>query len=237
MGMIEVRAARATDALANAKGAFVNVVTGVPWSRTRACTILTVRSCCGMRAGVLWISRRWGKIEKAPLRNFWWSLCVAVLLSSSFSRAQARNEGAPLKVTMCDLYNDPQKYAGKMIEVRATIAGYRDPKLEQPAFAPQEPCAASGYMTIGLELPQNAKPKPKFDLIRDESFQKYAEALQKPMRIEATLEGRFDPTFIWRNHKRERVGEGEGYGKQDSEDGRLVLYRMSDVETKYIPRK
>jgi hypothetical protein len=170
-------------------------------------------------------------------RNFWRSLCVAVVLSGSLARAQSQSEGAPLKVTICDLYNDPQKYAGKMIEVRATIAGYRDPKLEQPAFAPQAPCAASGYMTIGLELPQNVRPKPEFDLIRDESFQKYAEALQKPMRIEATLEGRFDPTFIWRNRKRERVGEGEGYGKKHAEDGRLVLYKMSDVKTKDMPRK
>jgi hypothetical protein len=168
---------------------------------------------------------------------FWRSLCVAVVLSGSFARAQSQSEGAPLKVTICDLYNDPQKYAGKMIEVRATIAGYRDPKLEQPAFAPQEPCGASGYMSIGLELPQNVRPKPEFDLIRDEAFQKYAEALQKPIRIEATLEGRFDPTFIWKNHKRERVGEGEGYGKKHSEDGRLVLHKVSDVETKYIPRK
>jgi hypothetical protein len=169
--------------------------------------------------------------------NFLGALCVAVLLSGSLAVAQSQNEGAPLKVTMCDLYRDPQKYAGKMIEVRATIAGYRDPKLEQPAFAPQEPCAASGYMTIGLELPQNVKPQPEFDLIRDESFQKYSEALQKPMRIEATLEGRFDPVFIWRNHKRERLGEGEGYGKKHAEDGRLVLRKLSDVMTKYIPRK
>jgi hypothetical protein len=168
--------------------------------------------------------------------NFWWSLCVAVLLSGSFARAQSQNGGAPLKVTMCDLYTDPQKYAGKMIEVRATI-GNRDLRIERPTFAPQDPCAASGYMAIGLELPQNVRPKPEFDLLRDESFQKYSDALQKPMRIEATLEGRFDPTFIWRNHKRERVGEGEGYGKKHSEDGRLVLHKVSDVETKYIPRK
>ncbi len=169
-------------------------------------------------------------------RNFQWSLCLLILLSASFARAQSQNGDAPVKVTMCDLYTDPQKYAGKMIEVRATIRN-RDLRIEQPTFAPQPSCAAPGYMTIGLELPQNVSPKPDFDLIRDESFQKYTEALQKPLRVEATLEGRFDPAFIWRNHKRERVGEGEGYGKKHSEDGRLVLHKVSDVETKYIPRK
>lgn len=169
-------------------------------------------------------------------RNFWWSLCIVVSLLGSFVRAQSQNGGTPVKVTICDLYTDPQKYAGKMIEVRATI-GNRDLRIERPTFTPQDSCAASGYMSIGLELPQNVRPKPDFDLIRDESFQKYAEALQKLVRVEATLEGRFDPTFIWRNHKRERVGEGDGYGKKHSEDGRLVLHKMSDVETKYIPRK
>jgi len=167
----------------------------------------------------------------------WKSLCLVVVLLSSLARAQSQSAGAPLKVTICDLYNEPQKYKGKMIEVRATITGYRNPKLEQPAFAPQEPCGASGYMTIGLELPQNVRPRPEFDLIRDESFQKYAEALQESMRIEATLRGRFDPTFIWRNRKRERVGEGEGYGKNHADDGRLVLYKMSDVKTKDLARK
>jgi len=92
-------------------------------------------------------------------------------------------------------------------------------------------------MTIGLEFPGNVKPNPQFDLIRDESFQKYAEALDKPMRIEATIEGRFDPVFIWRNHKRERVAEGKGYGKKHYEDARIVLQKMSDVVTKYMPRK
>jgi hypothetical protein len=168
--------------------------------------------------------------------NLRWSLCMVVLLSSLFARARSQNGSAPLKVTMCNLYVDPQKYAGKMIEVRATTRNL-DLRLERPTFEPQEPCATSGYMTIGLEFPQDVKPRPEFDLIRDESFEKYSHALQKLMRVEATFEGRFDPVFIWRNHKRERVGEGEGYGKKHSEDGRIVLHRVSDVETKYIPRK
>jgi hypothetical protein len=169
--------------------------------------------------------------------NLFVFLYIVGSLSILFAGAQSHNGQAPLKVTMCDLYTDPQKYAGKMIEVRATIVGHHDPTLEQPAFTPQDPCGASAYMTTGLEIPQNVKPKPKFDLIRDESFQKYEEALAKSMRIEATMEGRFDPVFIWRNRKRERVGEGEGFGKKHSKDARLVLHRISDVVTKYNPRR
>jgi hypothetical protein len=169
--------------------------------------------------------------------NFLMWFSLVFLLIGSAEGTQSQTDSPPLKVTMCDLYKNPQKYAGQMIEVRSTIVGYRDPTLERPAFSPQEPCSASGYMIIALELPQDVKPKPGFDLIRDSSFQKYEEGLQKPMRIEATLEGRFDPVFVWQNQKRERVGEGNGYGKKHDHDGRIVLLRLSDVLAKPIPHK
>jgi hypothetical protein len=92
-------------------------------------------------------------------------------------------------------------------------------------------------MTIAMELPHNVTPKPDFDLERDDSFKDYQNALKKPTRIEATLEGRFDPVFVWRNRQRVRVGEGKGYGKKHFADGRLVLHRMSDVVAWPIPHK
>jgi hypothetical protein len=165
------------------------------------------------------------------------TFCLTLSLWGTFALGRPENETTSLKVTMCDLYTTPQKYAGKMIEVRATIVGYQGPTLEPPAFAAPEPCAASGYMKIALELPQTAKPKPDFELVQDESFKKYEEALQKPMRIEATLQGRFDPVFVWQNHKRVRVGEGQGYGKSHSADGRLLLRKIDDVVTRYMPRR
>jgi hypothetical protein len=169
--------------------------------------------------------------------NLLMSFSLVLLLLGSVEGTRSQTDSLPLKVTMCDLYKNPQMYAGQMIEVRSTIVGYRDPILERPAFSPQEPCSASGYMIIALELPQDVKPKPGFDLIRDLSFQKYEESLKKPMRIEATLEGRFDPVFIWQNQKRERVGNGDGYGKKHDHDGRIVLRKLSDVEAKPIPHK
>lgn len=164
---------------------------------------------------------------------FW----LVFLLFSCYSKAQSGANGEPLKTTMCDLYKNPGAYAGRMIQVRATIMGFRAPELEQPSFLPQEPCSAPGYMRIALELPQGVQPRPPFDLIADASFEKYQAALRKPMRIEATLEGRFDPVFIWQNHKRIRISDGKGYGKNHFADGRLVLHKMSDVATWAIPRR
>jgi hypothetical protein len=122
-----------------------------------------------------------------------------------------------------------------MVQVRATVVGHGDPKLEQAAFTGQDPCGK--YMSIALEFPEKVSPKPSFDLEKDASFQKYEDALQKGMRLEATLEGRFDPVFTWKDRKRVRVGEGAGYGKKHSADARLVVRKISEVDTRYLPRK
>ena len=166
-------------------------------------------------------------------------LCAlfTLALSYAFSGAQTRNDEAALKVRLCDLYEEPQAYAGKLISVRATIVGRDDPTLEEQAFSKQEPCSGVVYMTIVMELPKNVTPKPNFELQRNDSFKEYLKALKKPARIEATLEGRFDPIFVWRDRQRIRVGQGRGYGKKYSADARLVLRRMSDVVTWPIPRK
>ena len=102
--------------------------------------------------------------------------CVVLLMSVTFY-AEAETDSVPLKVSVCDLYKSPEKYSGKIVEFRATVSGYRDPSVEQPAFTRQEPC--SGYMSIALEFPQNVQPKPAFDLERDSAFQKYEDAVQK----------------------------------------------------------
>jgi len=120
---------------------------------------------------------------------------------------------------------------GKMVEVRATIVGYRDPTVELPSFSRQEPCFA--YLNIALEFPQNVSPRPPF-VERDASFRKYEEALQKPMRVEATLQARFDAVFVWKDRKRVRIAEGQGFGRKHAADARLVLQRMSDVITRIL---
>lgn len=157
----------------------------------------------------------------------------SILLSTCL--AGQPNEDTPTKVTLCDLFTNPAQYAGKMVEFRGTLSGYRNPSVELPSFSKPESCSA--YMTIVLELPQTVSPKPNFDLVRDEAFQKYEAAMSKPMRIEATLEGRFDPVFAWKDRKRVRIGEGPGFGKSHSADARLVLRKLSDVETRVMPRR
>jgi hypothetical protein len=116
-----------------------------------------------------------------------------------------------------------------MIEIRTYIAGNIYPHFDMPASVQQGPCNASGRMSIGIELPQDVNPKPDFDLIRDESFFAFQNLNKQPPWIEATVEGRFDPVFIWRNNHRVKIGEGVGFGPQNNVDARVVLHRVSDV--------
>ncbi len=169
------------------------------------------------------------------MRTHWnhttsWAL---MLIVGVICRGQTGKQAAPVKVTFCDLYQDPHKYSGKMIEVRAIVYGYPNATLDEANA--HEQC--SSYMTIGLEFPRNVRPKPDFDLERDKSFQKFEEGWRRGMRVIARFEGRFDPVFTWRDHKRMRVGEGPGFGKKHAEDGRLILHRVSEVKALYVPRK
>lgn len=161
-------------------------------------------------------------------------LLLLLLPISSAISGQEEKQVDAVRVTFCDLYSKPQKYAGKMVEVRALLYGRRDPVLEP--LAPQnESCP--GYMTIGLTFPQDVKPQPNFKVLKDESFRAFEHAWQQGMRVGATFEGRFDPVFVWRDHKRVRVGEGQGFRRKHLDDGRIVLRRVSDVTPHAVPSK
>lgn len=158
---------------------------------------------------------------------------LLLLLIGGAILGQEQRRGA-VKATFCDLYTEPQKYAGKMVEVQALLYGYRDPTLE-PLSPQNESCP--GYMRIGLAFPQDIKPRPDFGLVKDESFKTFEHAWQQGMRVGATFEGRFDPVFVWRDRKRVRVGEGEGFGGKHLGDARIVLRRVSNVTAHVVPNK
>jgi hypothetical protein len=137
----------------------------------------------------------------------------------------------PIETTLCDLYQHPDQYAGKIVKVRGTIAG-NDMWID--AFT-QKTC--SSWMSIVVVFPKQVKPAPDFDHVRDDSFKEFEDALyhQRPIHIEATFEGRFDSVVTVFEGKRTKTGKG--YGKDHEHDGRIVLHMVSDVVTKTLPRK
>jgi hypothetical protein len=159
-----------------------------------------------------------------------WLFASAFLLSLSvFSWAQASTQ--PIETTLCDLYQHPDQYAGKMVRVRGKIAG-NDMWID--AFT-EKPC--SSWMSIVLAFPDHVRPTPNFDLIKDDSFTKFEDAMyhSRPIHIEATFEGRFDSAITVENGK--RIETGKGYGKKHQHNGRIVLHRVSDVVARSLGRK
>jgi hypothetical protein len=155
--------------------------------------------------------------------------CVLLLAGWRFCWGQ--NAVKPVEATLCDLYQRPDEYAGKIVKVRGTIAG-NDMWID--AFT-QKSC--SSLMSIVVVFPKQVDPAPDFDLVRDDSFKEFEDAMyhSRPIRIEATFEGRFDSVVTMRDGRRAKVGKG--YGKKHEHDGRIVLHRVSDVLAKPLPRK
>jgi hypothetical protein len=142
-----------------------------------------------------------------------------------------QDAGKPVEATLCDLYQHPDEYAGKMVRVRGTIAG-NDMWID--AFT-EKPC--SSWMSIVVVFPDQIKPPPDFDLVKDDSFSKFEDAMyhSRPIHIEATFEGRFESVVTVRDGK--RVTVGKGYGKKHQHNGRVVLHRVSDVVVRPLGRK
>jgi hypothetical protein len=137
--------------------------------------------------------------------------------------AQMGNAESPTKASLCELYQNPQQYAGKMVSVRARVAGN---DLWIDAF---EQKACSSWMNVVVVFPEQVKPAPGFSLVHGDSLTKLLESVRKGKGVEATFEGRFDAAFVWRDHKRIPVGTDPGYGKKNRYGGRIVLQRVSDV--------
>ena len=162
--------------------------------------------------------------------------CMALAIGSALCHDQDLSKS--LDVNLCDLYQHPEEYSGKIVRVRGGSVGglwieniFRD--------APTTPCPA--YMTIVVVFPHQVKPAPGFDLVRDESLAELEQGLHRarPMHIDATYEGRFDPLFVHRDGGRFKVGHHtqKGYGKNHFYDARIVLHRVSDVWTLPLPGK
>lgn len=157
-----------------------------------------------------------------------------VLLAILFIGSLKGEQDEALKTSLCELYRSPGKYAGKLVQVRATVVGGREVSLEPPASKTAD-CPA--YLTITLQLPQGVIPKSDFELQDDASYQQYRAAMHQPKRIEATFEGRFDVAFMWKDKVRLRIGEGPGFGHAESYDAQLVLKRVTDVVSWFAPTR
>jgi hypothetical protein len=162
-------------------------------------------------------------------------ICIFVFVDCVL--CSGRDDARPVEAILCDVYQHPEQYDGKMVKVRAAVIGidFRD-DLWIEDFA-EKSCPA--YMRVIVVLPEQVKPAPQFELVRDKSFKDFEDALHDGKRVNATFEGRLDAAFHWRDRKRIAVGDSQakGYGKKHGFDGRVVLHQVSDVVAKTVPSK
>lgn len=160
-------------------------------------------------------------------------ICRLVLAVAVVGLAQ--DERTAVKATLCDLADQPEQFIGKMVEVRASVAG-NDLWIDD--FEQKPGC--SSWMGVILALPEKVNPKPDFDVVRDESFSQLFDSLRKGMNVQATFEGRFEAVYSWQNHKQVWITGAEekskGFGKKRQYGGRIILHRVSDVLARRVPR-
>src|SRR5690242_17862824 len=96
------------------------------------------------------------------IRSTFFALLLAVC--AGVVQAQTGQENVPIKVTLCDLAEHPERYAGKIVAVHATEMG-KDLWIED--FV-NKPCSA--WTQIIVVYPDRIKPPPGFALVRDDAF-------------------------------------------------------------------
>jgi hypothetical protein len=148
-------------------------------------------------------------------------LLVALPLGASARHVQNDSGEVPM-VSLCELAKNPDRYAGKTVRIRGWIGGQKDISLLD--VEPTKGCPPEILVVV---LPNQAKPKPDFQLVEDEAYLAYSSALNRKTHITGTFEGRFDSTVTRKNGKRVKVRRG--FGHRGRATMRLVLRKVSDL--------
>ena len=160
-------------------------------------------------------------------------LTVAASLGSQIDTpANDAHKPQSLKVRMCDLYTEPQRYAGRLVEFRAIAMNTRLDDLWIEDF---EGPTCNFYMGIVAIFPEQVIPKPPFSFISNEAFPQFVSSI-RTMWVEAKFVGRFDPGFVWREKKRIKIADVAGLGDKKY-DGRIVLQSISEIVARRLSRR
>jgi hypothetical protein len=164
------------------------------------------------------------------------ALVLLCMLDVEAGQSQAPRESEPLKVTLCDLYENPAAYMGKMVRVRGTVSS-SDLSIEDFSHT-----ACSRWTNLIVVFPDQVKPKPDFALAQDDSLSAFLDAVRKGKNVEATFYGQFDAIFIWHNQRQVFLLPGggferKGFGKKHQYGAEITLQSVSDVVAHEVPFK
>ena len=124
-------------------------------------------------------------------------------------------------VTVCDLANQPQQYAGRM--VRFVAEWTRPPRR----ILVDDPSGKCGPILVELPTDSDVHPRAHFAAVKDAALEKFLHSTfvlipnaktHNKGKIRATLQGRFDV-----------APKGKGFGHGELYNLRLVLQQASNV--------
>ncbi len=151
------------------------------------------------------------------------SFAAVVLSGCTMGRAE---EPVALRVTMCELTRNPERYSGRQVAVRARMINPQRMVLED---------GDCGRVLLAFPADQQVRPKAKCKFLEDNVLQRLMEARSElvppptrtPGRVSATFHGRFDSVFPLKGgHKVQRDPRSM---RPAVYEFRLVLRRVTDV--------
>jgi hypothetical protein len=148
--------------------------------------------------------------------------------------SQNNQSSDALKLSLCDLYENPAAYMGKMVTVHATVV-HSDFSLEDGSRT-----SCSRWTNMQLVFPYQAKPKPDFTLTQDESLVALQDAVRKGQKVDAIFHGRFDAAFIWHNERQVFLPGGfarKGFGRKHQYGAEIVLQSVFNVVGNNVPKR
>ncbi len=78
-------------------------------------------------------------------------------------------------------------------------------------------------------------------VVRDKAFDRLFDALHDGTNVQATFSGRFEAVYTWKNQKQVWIGDSQirrkGFGKKGQYGGRIVLFSVSNILARPVPRK
>lgn len=147
----------------------------------------------------------------------------ALLLTGAMSSNEAQTPTTTAdRVTLCELYQHPEQYQGKVVQVYASISG---PELALDDLAASTACPAQ--MKLKLEIPsEHAIDQMNVETRAD------IKVLRRGYHANqiAVIAGRFNAAFVRRDGVRTAIagGDPQGYGRGRDFDGVLVLQSLTE---------
>ncbi len=110
-------------------------------------------------------------------------ICGGVLLVAGYITCWGQDGAKPTPLTMCELYEHPEQYSGKMVKVRGGSLGAELSISNVTLDGPVKTCSA--FLDIIVLFPWQVNPSPGFDVVRDDLAAKHMLDLA-PRFVQAT---------------------------------------------------